>query len=109
MDYTNYTEILGDILVEIGFKKEKFTDDGRYKYTKQFSFGKLSFLDGNKHFKDSIFIDKFNSDGLNYVYEKPKTLNELVQLLVNINYEQGVEAGKRSKIYEIKSVLELED
>jgi hypothetical protein len=108
MDFINYTEILGDTLIELGFEKHKFDDDGRYKYTKVFSFGKFYILDGNSHFKDSVFVDGFNKDSLTYLNDKPKTLTELVQLIAKISYNEGIESGKRSKIYEIKSVLEME-
>lgn len=108
MDYINYTEILGDTLIELGFEKHKFDDDGRYKYVKVFSFGRFHILDGNKRFKDSVFVDGFNKDSLTYLNEKPKTLIELVQLIAKVSYNEGIESGKNSKMYEIKSVLGIE-
>ena len=110
MDYINYTEIFGDTLIELGFEKHKFTDDGRFKYVKRFCFGSLNILDGNSHFKGSIWIERFSRDyNISYLNQTPKTLVELFETIAKVSYDEGIENGKKNKLHEIRDALGLEN
>lgn len=107
MDYINYTKILGEELETLGFSKELFDNNERYMYKKRFKFGELRILDGSANRHESVNFSRFGRDDIDYIDKNPINIQELFELISEIAYKEGVISGEKSKIYEIRTALEL--